>query len=182
MAFFAAIAYLSIIVKKIKIIMVIIIIFVLSAILLPRPGGVGVQLERVFSIETRIDNWQQAFNIFADHPLLGVGFNTVRFAKREYNYVQDNLSTNHAGAGFDNSFLFIAATTGILGLVSYLIFLYKIFQRTDIWVRTSLITIIIHSLFLNSFFFPWVMLWMWVIVAIGVNHSGAAKFQRDPSG
>ncbi len=167
LAFFAAIVYLSIKVKRIKIIMVIIIILALSMILLPRPGGAGVRLERVFSIETRIENWQQAFKIFADHPILGIGFNTVRYAKNLYNFGQDNLSESHAGAGFDNSFLFVASTTGFLGLATYLLFLRQVFRRGNLLVRMSLIAVIIHSFFLNSLFFPWVMLWMWVVLATG---------------
>lgn len=144
--------------------MLIIIMFI-TIILLPRPAGVGVQLERVFSIETRIENWQQAFKIFADHPVLGIGFNTIRYAKIRYNLPQDNLAESHAGAGFDNSFLFVAATTGMVGLLSYLFFLRKISEKSNLLVRTTLVAIIIHSFFLNSLFFPWVMVWMWILVA-----------------
>lgn len=168
-AFLGAMLYLSIAVKKIRIIMVIIIILTLSVILLPRPGGAGVLLERVFSIEKRIENWKQAYKIFIDYPILGIGFNTVRYAKQQYNFGQDNLEVNHAGAGFDNSVLFIAATTGLIGATTYLLFLKKVFQRRSLTVKTSIVAIIIHGFFLNSLFFPWVMVWMWVILGINVK-------------
>lgn len=171
LALVCAVVYLMHVMKRFKFLPVILLLILISALLLPRPAGVGVQLERVFSIETRVENWQHAFKIFIDHPILGIGFNTVRYAKNQYNFGQDNLIDNHAGAGFDNSFMFIAVTTGILGLSSFLIFFYNTFQRADIWAKTSLIAIIIHSLFLNSFFLPWVMVWMWVILAIGRDSS-----------
>ncbi len=166
LALAGAVIYFSFAKRNFKLLGGIISIILISALLLPRPAGVGVQLERVFSIETRITNWQQAFKVFIDHPILGVGFNTVRFAKKTYNFGQDNLSESHAGAGFDNSFLFIAATTGIVGLLSFLFFLRQIFQKGKLFVKVSLMAIIVHSFFLNSLFFPWVMVWMWVIAAV----------------
>ncbi len=182
LALIGAVIYFYFAKKNFKLIGGIIAIIFISVLLLPRPGGVGVQLERVFSIETRIGNWQQAMKIFADHPILGVGFNTVRYAKKEYNFGQDNLSANHAGAGFDNSFLFIGATTGLVGLLSFLFFLFKIYTKGNLLVRTSLIAIIIHSFFLNSLFFPWVMVWMWMIIAVASSHSENGGDPSPPAG
>lgn len=172
-----AVIYLAIQKRKLKFAIFITLLIFFSAILLPRPkGGVGVQLERIFSIETRIGNWQQAFKIFTDHPILGIGFNATRYAKMQYNIPQDNLSSNHAGAGFDNSFLFVAATTGLLGLLSYLFFLRQVFRLSNLWVKASFVAIIIHSFFLNSLFFPWVMMWMWILLATGP----AARVSQTP--
>ena len=105
--------------------------------------------------------------IIVDHPILGVGFNAIRYAKTEYNFGQDNLFDNHAGAGFDNSFLFIAATTGLAGLLTFLLFLRQIFRKGNLFVKSSIVAIIVHSFFLNSLFFPWIMVWMWVVIATG---------------
>lgn len=167
LALIAAVVYIFAVKKKYKFIGGFLAIIIVSMLLLPRPGGVGVQLERVFSIETRIGNWQQALKVFSDHPVLGIGFNTIRYAKSQYNFGQDNLAESHAGAGFDNSFLFIAASSGIVGFLFYLLFFGKIFTKGSLLTKSSLVAIVVHSLFLNSLFFPWIMLWMWVLAGLG---------------
>lgn len=139
----------------------------ISIILLPRPYGEGVKLERSFSIEKRIENWKEGANIFLKHPILGVGFNTIRYAKIQYGFsLKEDLLISHSGAGFENSFIFVTATSGAIGLFFYILLLVKIYQNVDLIGRMSLVAIVVHSLFLNSLFFPWVMLWLWVIVAI----------------
>ena len=90
----------------------------LSAFLLPRPGGDGVKLERTFSIIQRWENYQAGFKLW-QQPIFGLGFNTLRY------YNQDYLS--HASAGQDSSLLFVAVTTGLVGLTAYLFWLKSIF-------------------------------------------------------
>lgn len=150
------------------------IILILSALILPRPSGEGVKLERVFTIEQRIENWKEGFKIFTNYPILGIGFNSVRYAKRQFGFGGEDLSVSHSGAGFDNSFLFVAVTTGLTGLIFYLLLLKQIFVSNNLVVKTSLIAIIVHSLFLNSLFFPWVILWLWIL--IGLERKDSFKF------
>ncbi|MBI4991233.1 O-antigen ligase family protein [Candidatus Gottesmanbacteria bacterium] len=164
MALMGALITYSLFKKKYILIAGALIILILSAILLPRPSGEGVKLERVFSIEQRIENWKQGAQIFADHPLLGVGFNSVRFAKKQYGFGKEDILVSHSGAGFDNSFLFVAVSTGIIGLIFYILLLKQVFVSGNLLIKTSLVAAIIHSLFLNSLFFPWVMLWLWIII------------------
>ncbi len=144
----------------------IIIIFFSFIPLLPRPPGESVKLERMFSVTERIRNIQEGSNLFLRYPLLGVGFNTVRFAKSEFGVKQDNLTESHSGAGFDNSFIFIAVTTGIVGLLSYLILLGSIYNKMRITGKVICLAVIAHSMFVNSLFLPWVMIWWWIIAAI----------------
>lgn len=166
LALLAAALFYSIFKKKYFLITGAFMILILSALILPRPGGVGVKLERIFSIEQRIENWKQGAQIFANNPLLGIGFNTIRFAKKQYGFGGEDLSVSHSGAGFDNSFLFVAVTTGLIGIIFYLLLLKQIFVSGNLLVKTSLVAAIIHSLFLNSLFFPWVMLWMWILIPL----------------
>jgi O-antigen ligase len=147
-------------------IIAVLVILLFSILLLPRPSGEGVKLERVFSIEQRIDSWKLAITMFKDHPLLGVGFNTIRFAKREYGLPQDSWRESHSGAGFENSYLFVGATAGIIGFIAYIFFLWQCFRNSGLFTRISLVAIMVHSFFLNTLFFPWVMLWMWVLLGI----------------
>ncbi len=165
LALFAGFAYFCLKRSRIKFILLFLLIFIPSLFLLPRPFGIGVRLERVFSIQERILNYKQAWTIIRKNPFLGVGFNTLRYAKKQYGFLQEDWQTNHSGAGFDSSLLFIAATTGIIGLILYLFFLYRIFKDENLFTRVSLLTILVHSFTVNSLFYPWVMVWMWVILA-----------------
>ena len=163
LALLSALLFFSLSKKNMHIIGIGALLLLLSIILLPRPGGEGVKLERVFSITERLESWKQGIIIFARHPVLGVGFNTLRFAKREYGGLSEDWASNHAGAGIENSFIFLGATTGIVGLFSYLFLFTHLFRYGKLLTRISLIAIGIHALFLNSPFFPWIMLWMWMI-------------------
>ena len=132
-----------------------------SIFLLPRPSGEGVKLERLFSIKERFETWKQGIKIFSRYPLLGVGFNTLRYAKIKYYKDGKDSIVSHSGAGIENSYIFVASTTGIFGLAAYIYFLLQIYRHTSTLAQLSLLATIIHAIFLNSLFFPWVMVWLW---------------------
>lgn len=165
----AAMLALSIFLKRLWLTGAVFLILIISALLLPRPRGEGIRLERVVSIQDRIESWRLGIRIFAKYPILGAGFNTLRYAKKQFGTKDVDWLTNHSGAGIENSFLFIAATTGILGLASILILMYQIFRSSGLLGKITLIAIITHGLFLNSFFFPFAMLWMWSIIGINLK-------------
>ena len=148
-------------------------VFLLTILLLPRPGGEGVRLERESTVEARIRNWKQSLVIAKDHFLFGVGFNSYRYSQRDYGFLaEDTWQETHAGAGADSSLLFVLATTGIVGLTAYLLFLKKILHTTyyiphtrgSLAVFASLTAVLAHSFFLNSLFYPWVMGWMFLLL------------------
>lgn len=147
-----------------------ILLIVITAVLLPRPGGAGVRLERLFSITERLENWKFGWRVFIDHPILGVGFNTIRYAKLAYSYPQDNLLSSHSGAGLDNSFLLVAATSGLIGLTIFLLLLFHIYSHVSMLTKVSLIAIMVHSFFVNSFFYPWVMVWLWILIGVTMKN------------
>jgi len=154
--------------KGIKFIIFIIVIITITAIVLPRgKGGEGVRLERTASVKSRLRSWQQALTIAKDHPLLGVGFNTYRYTQKKYGFLGEDWQTSHSGAGADNSFLFVLATSGILGLVGLLGLLGKIlvlsFRKSPL-VFASLVAVLIHCLFNNTLFYPWIMGWLAIIL------------------
>lgn len=156
----------SILKRKIKVILFVILIFLFTLPLLPRPPGESAKLERMFSVTERLNNWREGFNLFLRYPVLGVGFNTVRFAKSEFGIIQDNLTESHSGAGFDNSFIFVLSTTGVIGLLSYLVLIGSIYRKMDVTCRVVILAIITHSMFVNSLFLPWVMTWLWILTGI----------------
>jgi O-antigen ligase len=155
----------SILKKKMAIAGSILVLLILAIFALPRPSGEGVRLERVFSITERIESYKLATRMFFDHPILGIGFNAVRYAKKVYGYTGENLEESHSGAGFDSSLLFVLATTGIIGTGAFLMVLWKLLEKRSRLFVVSLIAILIHSFFLNSLFYPWVMLWIAILTA-----------------
>ena len=131
----------------------------------------NINLFRETSSAARIDNYNLSFRIIFDHPLLGVGFNTLRYVREEYVTNQNwTNAPSHADAGVDNSFLFVAVTTGLLGLVAYVSLWYFILKRAFTKRRavivSSVIGLFVSSLFVNSLFFPPLMLWLWIIIAL----------------
>lgn len=161
LAFLVSFAWISWHKRSWKLFAGIILLFITTVYLLPRsPDGEGVKLERTSSIAARIANWKTAWQIFTRNPILGVGFNTYRYARGA-------SLKSHAGAGADSSLLFVAATTGIFGLAAYLWYLKHLYtlNPTAYTLQATIVALLVHSLFLNSLFYPPVMLWIAILVA-----------------
>lgn len=169
-ALVSAFLYYALSKRKMKIFALAAAVVLLSILLLPRgAGGVGVQLERTFSINDRISNWKETVTIISRYPIAGVGFNSLRYARRQFGFVTSDWLESHAAAGADNSLLFVLATTGIVGFLFFALFLFYCFKETGITGRVSLVVILVHSLFINSFFYPSVIFWLWIILSLGRN-------------
>lgn len=137
--------------------------------------GEGNNLLRRVSIQSRLGSMSTALAIFTKEPIFGVGFDSYRYAQRRYGFLPGNIwEVTHAGAGTSNSFLFVLATTGIVGLGTYLFFLYKLFTygnraKNKAWkalLSASLLSLYIHALFENTLFYPSIMLWLFMLVGI----------------
>lgn len=158
-------------------------------ILIPKPELEALRFNRTDSSIGRIKSWGKGVALVKNAPLLGNGFNTLRFIDKTT--ARDELARSKAAAGIDNSFLFIWATTGIVGLMAYLWLLWKIitlalsllrFKKSPALGIVLICTVsaaITHSLFSNSLFYPWVMIWLWVLVGISeLSISGASRGAR----
>lgn len=160
--------------KAPKFFLTIFLVGALTLLILPRPAGEGGKLGRRYSIEARIRNWQNSLVIIRDNPIIGVGFNTYRYAQRDYGFLEeDKWEMTHAGAGADSSLLFVFATTGILGLIAYLWLWWKIIQTKNLIILASAAALLAHSFFLDSLFYSWIMAWMWIL--LGVFQAGKFK-------
>ncbi len=175
LAFITAMGITAFLRRKASLFLLAILVLALSLALLPQPAGEGGKLTRTYTITDRFQSWQNALTIIKDHPILGVGFNTYRYIQRDYGFLEEeDWQESHGAAGTDSSLLFIWATTGLLGLASYLWFLiragglaYEQKKKTiGIIALASLGTIVIHSFFLNSLFYPWVMGWLMILLAL----------------
>jgi len=182
--------------KRFKAFLVVLVYFLVIIFLLPRQGGEGVNLARMYSISSRINNYKETFEIFKKSPVIGVGFNNICLARKIY--LDDINLSSHSCSGSDSSLLLILATTGIIGLIVFVGSAAKILLNQDIlpasksgvsrlseddisgsihprnklrgilescykrgfytkvfWVLLS--AVFVHSFFVNSLFYPWVM-------------------------
>ncbi|HKC14643.1 MAG TPA: O-antigen ligase family protein, partial [Patescibacteria group bacterium] len=135
----------------------------------------GTNLLRTASGNARLDSIGNAVVIFKDNPIFGVGFNSYRYAQKRYGFINEDKRLIHSGAGTDNSFLFILATTGIVGFLGFLYLLYKIFNLANRMIKknqyalilfVSILSLGVNSFFVNSLFFPSLMLWVWILAGL----------------
>ena len=163
--------------KSFKITLLIILIFSFSFIFVPQAR------ERITGAITfdetakaRVESWQKALFVFREHFLIGVGFNTYRYSQASYGFFENDQSLGgHSGAGSDSSLLLVAATTGVFGLGAFLWILASIYKtiaksskKSFIALGTlaSFIALLVHSQFVNSLFFPQIMLLFWFFVGL----------------
>lgn len=132
------------------------------------PHSEGTKLFRTASIRDRTISLQQVTTIISHHPFLGVGFDAYRYAQEREGFLTTKVDTTHSGAGTDNSFLFAFATTGIAGLLAYLLMTYNIlktsYKSKTVVGRTlfaSYIAFIIGSFFINALFYPFILILIW---------------------
>jgi putative inorganic carbon (hco3(-)) transporter len=129
------------------------------------------------SASPRIVSWQNSLNIGLDNQPLGVGYNSYRYAQDRYGILNLEESGN-AGAGADSSWLFIFATSGILGLFAFL-FCYvglawsslqgylraksEIAKGTCLAFLAVITGLAIFTQFNNALFYTWILELFWVI-------------------
>jgi O-antigen ligase len=173
-----------ILLRQIKLILGLIVALLVYILLVSPSFGVeNTNLLRTASSGARLESYANAVTIYQDKPILGVGFNAYRYAQQEYGFRKENPKyPSNADAGVDNSFLFVLATTGILGFAAFLLiwetllssaFFHKrkarsIFAKVFI---ASTLGLFVSSLFINSLFFPPLLVWLWTL--FGIVHEEA---------
>lgn len=160
LALTASLFFASFLFKRFKTFFIVLIYFLVIIFLLPRPAGEGVNLTRMYSISSRIDNYKETFEIFKKSPVFGVGFNNICLARKIY--LKDVDLSSHSCSGSDSSLLLILATTGILGFMVFVSSVSKMLLslKRGYCAKVFLVLIsalFVHSFFVNSLFYPWVM-------------------------
>lgn len=152
---------------------------VLSVLFIMPHAGEGRNLWRTASSYARFVNAGRAFALIREKPWFGHGFNIVRFVSMERGWIDETRAPARAGAGFDMSALFIGVTTGIIGIATYGWMIVRLLMvgisglgksktvrgYAAVYVATTG-AILVHGLFVNSLFYPWVMVWMWVSTGV----------------
>ncbi len=126
-----------------------------AALLLPKRFGEGTNLLRTFSISARYNEDASVVKNLGWNLITGVGLNT--FSRST---LSEKGFPNHA-TGPNDSYLYILATCGVIGLIGWGIFLKDIYVHSH--HKTSVLFILVASLFNNVLFYPFAMLWMFLL-------------------
>jgi O-antigen ligase len=177
---FASIVSFLVVSSRKKMIIPITIIILLAVAFFPKTFiSENTNFLRTFSVGARVSTMQHGLKIFADHPLLGVGFNSYRYFQEKYSYeiTAGYFLPSRASAGVENSFIFILATTGVVGFAIYIFLIIKIIKviltskdkQLAKVVFAIFMGVIVSSLFVNSLFYTFIMFPLWVLVGITEN-------------
>ncbi len=128
----------------------------------------------------RIKNWNETIELIKQKPLLGHGYNTLTFTKVNQGFIE--TTDIHSASGSDSSLLTILVTTGIFGLLTYLITILLILkysllnwlkfknnpylQGLNLGVFCSFIGLLVHSFFVNSLLFPQILIYFWIVIGL----------------
>lgn len=141
----------------------------------------GLNPFRTASVTARIESANNAFKIFQDNPVIGVGFNAYRYAQQEYGFrTGPGAVRSHSEASTDNSYLFVLATTGVIGMFLYIFGWLNIVKsiyrksiaserRLRVLFIVSLSAVAFGSLFTNLFFYTPLLFWIMCLYGITQN-------------
>ena len=112
------------------------------------------------SAQFRWTSWSNTLEIVKDQPILGVGFNTLRYVQKDYGFTDEDTFLKHSASGSDSSLLFVWATSGIVGLCLFLAGIYG--KGSNFLYKSMIIALLVESQFINSLFYPQIM-FVWMI-------------------
>ncbi len=133
--------------------------------LVAQPRGI----DRQQSAYYRLNSWQEGWTMLQYSPVFGVGFNAYRFALSQYHLGTENFSQTRGASANDSSLLFVAATTGVVGLAVFFAFLTTLIQgslfkvtqnKWNLVIVSGLLGLIAQSFFINVLFYPWILIWV----------------------
>ncbi len=110
--------------RSMKRILLLFVSFAVLAYLIPKPVGVGVQLLRTFSIETRLRNAGEGIAMWIKSPVAGVGYNRIRYAKA-HEGITGKYGISHAAASYHSSFVTMLASAGVMGFLAFGYLLFR---------------------------------------------------------
>lgn len=148
--------------KKLKQALLVILVLLLGYISFANRGIEGLNPLRVASTAARLETIRNGIEIFMQNPVMGIGFNSYRSEQIRMGYrVGDVARVSHADAGVDNSYVFLLATTGVLGFAVYAFFLrgvvvYSLRKTNDVEravAASVVVSFLVGGLFINLLFY-----------------------------
>lgn len=132
--------------------------------------------------QLRIENWIETLEIIKEYPVSGLGYNNIVDYRIEKGIISEEGVAGHAVGGSDNSLLTIWLTTGIIGLLLFLLVYliviidtYKVFKNKlfknqykaiALAVFISIFSIFANGQFINSLLYPHILLIIFFIFAL----------------
>jgi len=169
-AFFITIFFALLKSKKLKLFLLIIALFIGLLTVVPKQKGEGVNLGRLYSIYSRLGDYQTAGKIWLKKPFLGWGYNRIRYVKKQLNLISEkDFDITHAGASFHSSFLIILVASGILGLLIFILLLFKLSLISPL-MTFSVLLLSLLSLTDNVLLLPFTM-FILLTFAVMINPS-----------
>lgn len=137
------------------------------------------------SAHFRLISWNNTIEIIKDNVVFGVGYNAFRYVQQGYGFIEFGTFGGNSGAGSDASLLFVFATTGIIGLVLYLlcyvVFISKAYINRNngynFAILSVLLGLLLQSVFINSLFYPQIMFVM--LLFFGLIESTSFRSPED---
>lgn len=136
------------------------------------------KLEIDASALSRLVMWARGISVFSDHPFIGVGMNTWGFVQERYGWERLGV----ASYGIEGGLLFVAVMTGLIGLTAFVtMFVLAVRRCMRIWRSTAVspefraiaigtaafsVALLIHSMFTNSLFLPFILEPLFVLWAL----------------
>jgi hypothetical protein len=141
--------------------------------MIPKENYISLDLFRIETLVARWGNLLSGWRYFLSAPLFGLGFNTLRFTVAP----KESLVTiipSRALSGFDNSFIFLLVTSGVMGLFFYIKLVIAVFQSVIVkhkrkgpegaLIIPTFGALFCHALAVNSLFYPPVFLWTMILL------------------
>lgn len=179
LALFAGSSVVFLMNKNLKKIFPILAIFLFIVALIPSWGSEGVRLLRTRSIFARLTSYSEAITLTSKSPVFGIGYNNLCIAKEKFLGNPANYDS-HACSGVESGLLLVLTTSGIVGLFIFTYLILKLVASVgrDLYGTTFIsagAALLVHSLFVNSLFYPWVMGWMGILLAISLKERNLRK-------
>lgn len=144
-------------IKNKKILLITVVILLVSVLALPKKFGEGTNLFRTYSISSRAESDLGYLKKYNWDLIIGRGVNT---------HILENKTSpfkDHAN-GPNNSYLYLLTTTGILGLIGWLMFMSELYRHS--MHKQVIVFLLISSLFNNVMFYPFALLWIFLLEAV----------------
>ncbi len=168
--FISTICYSLAIRRNLKAVLVVLALVVLFVVFSPKPFGEGVNLLRTSTIKSRTTDYEQGFKLWQKNPIIGVGYNRIRYFKEDpisLTTVSElrGASKNHAGASFHSSYLIILVTTGVFGFGAFVYWLWTVGKMSN-FAMISMIFLGTYSLFDNILLHPFILFFWPVLIGV----------------
>jgi hypothetical protein len=149
-----------------------VVLIVASAIFLfmPQSSNESLNLKRTTSIFTRLNDYKKAVTVWQKNPIIGIGYNHIRYEKDKLSeeLITEKYNPSHASASFHSSFLIILATGGVIGLVLFINYIVQL-ARVNEFAMYAILFLVVISLFDNVLLHPIILLLMSALISIFPN-------------